>query len=69
MDQNQYIVIDNGTSQIKIGYSGENQPRACVDSISGKVTPVNQGDGTSNKPYYIYGHNLKNALAENKQEV
>jgi actin-related protein len=24
MDQNQYIVIDNGTSQIKIGYSGEN---------------------------------------------
>ena len=40
-----------------------------MDSISGKVTPVNQGDGTSNKPYYIYGHNLKNALAENKQEV
>ena len=24
MDQNQYIVIDNGTSNIKIGYSGEN---------------------------------------------
>lgn len=27
MDQNQIIVIDNGTSTIKIGYSGENQPR------------------------------------------
>jgi actin-related protein len=30
MDQNQYIVIDNGTNQIKIGYSGENQPRVTL---------------------------------------
>lgn len=40
-----------------------------MDSITGKVTPVNQGDGASNKPYHIYGHNLKNALAENKHEI
>ena len=26
MDQNQIIIIDNGSYQIKVGYSGQNQP-------------------------------------------
>ena len=30
MDKNQIIVIDNGSNSIKVGYSGENQPRVHI---------------------------------------
>ena len=48
MDQNQIIVIDNGTASIKVGYSGENMPRVkqiiqnCIDSVYGKVKALNE---------------------------
>ena len=31
------IVIDNGSSSLKIGYSGENMPRLNIDSVAGTV--------------------------------
>jgi actin-related protein len=44
VDLKDLIVIDNGTDSIKMGYSGENHPRIIIDSITGRINRVDDGD-------------------------
>jgi len=40
-----------------------------IDSVSGKVMAQNEQDSMANKPYYLFGQQLKDALKENKLEI
>ena len=49
MDGKEVIVIDNGTNSIKIGYSGEDQPRIEIESIGGTFSIKDESDSISSK--------------------
>ena len=38
-DQEDYIVIDNGTGFVKAGFSGQDLPRMCIPTIVGSFLP------------------------------
>ena len=50
VDLKDLIVIDNGTDTLKMGYSGENHPRIIIDSMTGRVNRVDDGESTNIKP-------------------
>ncbi|OHS98598.1 actin [Tritrichomonas foetus] len=49
------IILDNGTSTIKAGFSGENQPRVTVPMMVGKPKPGSNMVGIQSKEYFV-GH-------------
>ena len=44
VDLKDLIVIDNGTDSLKMGYSGENHTRITIDSMTGRINRVDDGD-------------------------
>lgn len=47
------IVLDNGTSSIKAGFSGENQPRVTLPMLVGKPKPGSNIVGIQSKDYFV----------------
>ena len=47
------IVLDNGTSSIKAGFSGENQPRLTIPMLVGKPKPGANLVGIQSKEYFV----------------
>jgi actin-related protein len=50
---NDTIVFDNGTSTIKVGYAGQNQPRFIVPNVVGTPKPGSLMVGIQNKEYFV----------------
>lgn len=47
------IVVDNGTGMIKLGYSGEEDPRSCFPSVVGRPKYGMAMVGLGNKDCYL----------------
>ena len=53
MDDKPTIVLDNGTSSLKAGFSGENQPRLVVPMLVGKAKAGSNMVGIQSKDYFV----------------
>lgn len=60
VDVKEVIVIDNGSESIKIGYSGEDQPRIELEAVGGSYIIKDDMDNIQNKKQqHLFGNNLK----------
>ena len=52
-EQQQIIVIDNGSGMMKAGFAGEDAPRAVFPTIVGRPKHSSAMQGVTQKPEYI----------------
>ena len=71
-DQEEFLVIDNGTGFIKAGFSGQDLPRIVMPTVVGSykkdVDPnvnVNNGEDADGKTIWSFGNAAINGKAEN----
>lgn len=63
-DQEEFVVIDNGTGFIKAGFSGQDLPRIVMPTVIGEKTEIidtgmptsNIHDQTTEKKTYAFGN-------------
>ncbi|CAD7938455.1 unnamed protein product [Amoebophrya sp. A25] len=70
MDETDVIVIDMGSGVTKIGFCGEDAPRACVDTVTGQVLTATGTEGQDRQKKVVVGAEAyQNSEAELTQPV